>query len=417
MKLLTFLGVADYKETTYVLRGQRHTTRYCPAAIAQFCRPEKTLVVVTDLARQKNYDPLAGQISQFNPTAVNIPDGRSEADLWTIFDALTGAVQAGDELVVDITNGFRSLPFLSFLAIAFLRLARRVEVEAVYYGAWEARNRETNESPVFDLTPFVTLLSWTIATDRFTRFGDASDLAKLLRQGMPPGPLMGSDLEARALGTALKQAAKIMEQVSLALRMTRPLETMTVSQSLIGKLQTVGPLIEENARPFGILAEQISEAYNPLVLSEPLNKSSWAVNLQIQLDMIGQYLKKEQYVQAATLAREWVVSLLVYHFEGNSLIDYGVDRRPVENTLNNEVERQKPDPRPPLQPAMDAEFRRLPNHQEIGKVWSKLTQLRNDLAHVGMNLKPKLAEQLRKDIKKLYPQLEVLGEQLLGAGP
>ena len=47
MKLLTFLGIADYKDTTYVWNEQGYATRYCPAAMAHFFRPETTLVVVT----------------------------------------------------------------------------------------------------------------------------------------------------------------------------------------------------------------------------------------------------------------------------------------------------------------------------------------------------------------------------------
>lgn len=413
MNLLTFLGIADYKQTTYVLDNQRYTTCYCPAAVAHFCRPETTLVVVTRAAQAKHFESLADEISGLTrPVAVPIPDGHSEADLWAIFAALTEAVNDEDEIVVDITNGFRSLPFLSFLAVAFLRLARRVRVRNIYYGAFEARN-EANESPIFNLTPFVTLLDWTIATDRFTRFGDASDLASLLRRGMPSGPLMGADLEARRLGNALKNAAGAMEAVSLALRVTRALETMTASASLVDILQLAGPQVEQQAPPFGLLAERVRQAYQPLALADPLARSEWPVNLRIQLDLVGRYLEQGQVVQAVTLAREWVVSLLVYRFKGNSLIDLEGERRPVENALNNEVERRRPTPRAPLRPAHDEQLRALPDHQEIGKVWDKLTELRNDIAHVGMNLKPKDAAKLRKEVEALYPRLQKLAQTLL----
>jgi hypothetical protein len=313
---------------------------------------------------------------------------------------------------VDITNGFRSLPFLSFLAVAFLRLARRVKVQRIYYGAWEARNK-ADESPIFDLTPFVTLLDWTIATDRFIRFGDATDLAALLRQGMPPGPLMGSNLQAREMGKALKKAAVAMEAVSLALRVTRPLETMTASDKLTQTLGTVGPRVGQTARPFSLLAEQVQQTYQPLSLTEPLRPDNWPVNLQIQLDMVGWYLDKGQVVQAVTLAREWLVSLLVYHFQGDSLIDYEKERLPVENALNNEVERHKPNPGPARYPAHDALLQALPHHREIGKLWSKLTELRNDIAHVGMKLQPKDAAKLCRNVNEMYPSLQQVGQIFL----
>jgi hypothetical protein len=413
MNLLTFLGTANYSPTTYTLGDQRHTTCYCPAAVAHFYQPDTTLIVVTEAAEEKHFEILADEISAFTkPVAIPIPDGHSESDLWEIFNALTEKVTEGDELIVDITNGFRSLPFLSFLAIAFLRMARQVNVRHVYYGAYDARNKETDESPIFDLTPFVTLLDWTIATDRFTRFGDASDLAAFIREGVPPGPMMRDDLQAREIGKGLKDAAQTMEDVSLALRLTRPLETMTASEALVEKLEQATPIITREAPPFGLLAEQVRAAYQPLAQPNPLLKSHWPGNLAIQLDLVEWYTNKGQVVQAMTLAREWLISALVYCFEYESLIDHDECRRPVENALNNEVERHKPKPRSPLRPAADEQLRALSDHREIGKVWVKLTELRNDIAHVGMNLRPKKADKLRREAQDILPRLKTLAKSL-----
>lgn len=415
MNLLTFLGITDYKQTTYTLGQQRHTTCYCPAAVAHFYQPETTLVVVTDAAEEKHFETLADEISAVTtPVAVPIPDGHSEADLWQIFEALTDQVEEEDELIVDITNGFRSLPFLSFLAVAFLRMARQVKVRHVYYGAWEARNKATDETPIFDLTPFVTLLDWTIATDRFTRFGDASDLADLLRAGMPPGPLMGKDLQAREVGNGLRYAAKAMEDVSLALRLTRPLETMESAAKLTQNLAEVGTLISQKARPYGLLAQQIQAAYEPLALADdPLAHENWRIGLQIQLDLIERYLDQGQVVQAVTLAREWLVSLLVYRFQADSMTDYEADRKPVEYALGNEAERVRGGGRPPRASRFDAALQALPNREEIGKLWGDLASLRNDIAHVGMKVSPSNAASLRKRAEGLYPRLRQVGQRWL----
>ncbi|GAB4434060.1 MAG: hypothetical protein Kow0031_15710 [Anaerolineae bacterium] len=416
MNLLTFLGAnPNYSPTTYTFEGQQHTTQYAPAATAHFYRPEKTLVVVTEKARSMHYESLADEIAIVTqPVEVVIPDGHSEADLWAIFAELTNHVAEGDELVVDITYGFRSLPFLSFLAVVFLRMARQVKVHRVLYGAWEARHGDlpTDQTPVFDLTPFLTLLDWTIATDRFTRFGDATDLAELLRQGIPPGPQMRDDLQAREIGKTLKGAANAMDDVSLALRLTRPLETMMASDALVKMLQQASSIITQKTPPFGLLAKQMSLAYEPLAQIDPLQEQNRARSLAVQLDLINWYLDKGQVVQALTLAREWLVSVLVLNFELESLVDYDRCRKPVENTLNNEVERHKPKPRHPLQPAMDDQLRALPNHREIGKLWGKLTELRNDIAHVGMNTHPKKADSLRKEAQDLLPRLVALAEAL-----
>lgn len=415
MNLLTFLGVAKYAPTTYTLDGKSHATCYCPAAIAHFYHPQKTFVVVTQKAREMHFEPLADEIAAVTqPVEVPIPDGHSEADLWAIFNALTAHVNEGDEMVVDITNGFRSLPFLSFLAIVFLRIARQVKVKRVLYGAYDARD-EANRSPVFDLTPFVTLLDWTIATDRFTRFGDAADLAVLLREGIPPNSVLAASEEARLLRNALKPPAEAMEAVSLAMRLARPLETITAAANLTTTLQKVSPLIAKKAPPFGLLAEQMTQAYESLTLSgNPLETVNRQANLQTQLNLIGRYLEQGQVVQAVTLAREWLVSALAAHFGVDSLVDHKTAREPVEFALSNQAERMRKtdEPRPPLPTLHDEALQALPQAEELGNLWNELTVLRNDIAHVGMNLTPAPASSLRKRAETIFPRLQSLAESL-----
>ena len=413
MKLLTFLGMADLKQTTYVLDEKRHASCYCAAALVHFFRPETVLMVATAAARGKHFEPLAREIEPLTkPVAVPIPDGHSEADLWTIFDALTGQVDEGETLIVDLTNGFRSLPFLSFLAVAYLRVAKKVDVQGVYYGAWEARDLETNATPVFDLTPFVTLLDWSIATDRFERLGDAGDLAGLLRADMPPGLLMGRDMEARDLGKGLQSAAEVMEMTSLALRVNRPYESMEASRELVETLEEHRTIIEGKSRPFAVLTDHIEDAYRPFALQDPLDKANWRTNLSIQLDMIGWYLDKAQVIQAVTLAREWLVSLLVYRLGGDSMVKYKGEREFIEHALNNAAEKLRPkaERRSPLPTNLDDALSALPQSRELAEVWNQLSDLRNDLAHVA-GRRP--ARKVLRDTEQLYEQLRSVGQVLL----
>jgi len=52
---------------------------------------------------------------------VDIPDGKDEDELWKIFSIIVDEVQPGDEILFDITHGFRSLPFIAFLTVAYLK--------------------------------------------------------------------------------------------------------------------------------------------------------------------------------------------------------------------------------------------------------------------------------------------------------
>ena len=49
----------------------------------------------------------------------------------------------------------------------------------------------------------------------------------------------------------------------------------------------------------------------------------------------------------------------------------------------------------------------------MAKVWSNLTELRNDIAHCGMNDRPQTAANLKQKVLKLYPELEKIAKELL----
>jgi CRISPR-associated Csx2 family protein len=87
-------------------------------------------------------------------------------------------VQEGDEIVFDITHGFRSLPMIAMLTIAYLKQVKGVKVQHVSTG-FDAKDEQG--TPVFDLTPFANLLDWLAAAKMFTATGDSSELGRLIQ--------------------------------------------------------------------------------------------------------------------------------------------------------------------------------------------------------------------------------------------
>jgi hypothetical protein len=413
VKAISFLGPTNYTLATYVYDDQEFETRFFAEALPHFFPElEKLLVFVTPtVQKHENLAELQRRLGELLEP-VPIPESHSEAALWGIFDALTGAVVEGDRVLFDITNSYRSLPLLVFLAAAYLRAVRRVDVRGVIYGAFEARDEKTNRSPVFDLTPFVGLLDWLTASTRFIETGDSRPLASLLRERMPPGLTMRDDLDARALGQDLKKAASAIEGVSLALSVTRPLETMEAAGQLESALSQARDAVAARAHPFALLTEQVRNSYAPFALSMPLERSNWAANLRLQLAMIRWYLDKEQIVQAATLAREWLVSLVACRVRAISLVDLDDERFPIEGALNNET-RRRAGKVVDRSSSYDADLANLPDLNELISMWSKVTDLRNDIAHVGMNEQPKSASDLCRKMAQIYPQLERLAQSLL----
>jgi CRISPR-associated Csx2 family protein len=413
MKALTFLGINNYAETIYVYQGKEYPTRFFAAALPHFFpQLEEILLFVTPQVQEHaNLKALQESLGERLRPAP-IPEGHTQEDLWTIFDALTAQIQPGEQVLFDITNSFRSLPFLVFLAAAFLRSARQIQVAGVLYGAWDARNTETNRTPVFDLTPFVTLLDWLTATNRFVETGDGHALASLLQAGMPSGPQMGRDLQARALGKNLESAADAIRSISLAVRLARPLEIMQSAAQLDATIQQALPVIQKTARPFGLLASQIVDEYSQFALEDPTESTSQVESLYSQLELIHWYLERRHVIQAATLAREWVISLLAWRLNA-PMFELENGRDALEKALNTVVEKRKPDPKPKYRSPYEKPIADLPEVDQLCALWNRLRDIRNDIAHCGMRISPRNANLLKQKVELLFPELAELARQLL----
>jgi len=272
MRLLTFLGAGKAYETAYIFPdGREHTASFCGVAIARMYPEMETTVFVTQKAREMHWDAFRQAIEDYTTdvVAVDIPDGRTEVELWQIFQTVVDTVQEGERLIFDVTHGFRSLPFLSFLAVAYLRTVKQVEIEHVFYGNFEARDTSVipNRAPIIDMTRFTELLDWMIAADRFMRFGDSSDLARHLDRARPQGP--GHSKEEYQRGRPLYDLQKALGNVSLALRLIRPEDALNESALLIQTLNKTRQAIETFALPFVPLIDEVRQAYQPLAFPQP----------------------------------------------------------------------------------------------------------------------------------------------------
>ncbi|MBK7917067.1 MAG: TIGR02221 family CRISPR-associated protein [Chloroflexi bacterium] len=229
---------------------------------------------------------------------------RNEKELWQIFDQLTAQIEEGEDVIFDITNAFRSIPVIVFIAIAYLRSARNVQLKAITYGAFEAK--EVDRTPVFDLSPFVNLLDWLNASDQFIRTGNATSLAGLLRQSKPKYDPQNKQVFQS--GKPLGEAADALDDVSLALRLILPDRAMEASEKLQTKMGVAAVSIQKYAMPFTVLAEQVSATYTPLALPNPRSADNVIASLVRERNLIEWYLQRNQIVQAVSVAREWLVS-------------------------------------------------------------------------------------------------------------
>ncbi len=398
MKAISFLGPTNYETVTYIYQGRECTTNLFPEALFYFFPDLRQLYVFATPTVQShsNLQQLKERVSPNRLTVVPIPEGRSETELWDIFSALTETVAEEEEVVFDITHSFRSIPFLTFLAAAYLRAARRARIRAVVYGAYEARPKDDpGPRPVFDLTPFVSLLDWLAATNQFIHTGDAQYLARLLhREG-----------EARPSG-ALKHAGEALESFSLAVMLCRPLEVMKDAGRMENQLKKAASDMAQWARPFTVMADRIQAEYGKYSLPDPTGEV--VASLKHQFALIRWYADHGQIIQAVTLAREWVVTAVGRRLQERFVLKTE-DREQIERGLSGLCRVAQGRSFPDDLNEVGRTLQGWPEAQNLADLWNRLTAVRNDLDHAGMNPSPMSAATLRRKTREeILPALEAL---------
>ncbi|MFK0730105.1 MAG: TIGR02221 family CRISPR-associated protein, partial [Gloeotrichia echinulata HAB0833] len=285
--IITFLGIKPQK-TTYIFEGKNYDGEVFAEALHQFCNYDSMLVCVTSEAKKTTF-PILERLEDERIQAVDIPIGETNEQMWETFKIITQNVNENDHVIFDITHGLRSLPFLVFLFAAYLKAAKNITIKAIYYGASELKASNNGIAPVIDLSEFVSMIDWITATERFVEIGDGQALANLLKTAIPSSIELRDNPASRPLRSQLEKTAKSIENISLALNVTRPIETMQSATKLEEILKQAEPSFVERAKPFSLLSKRVVKEYGQFALEDPTDQAALAENLWLQLQMIEWY--------------------------------------------------------------------------------------------------------------------------------
>jgi CRISPR-associated DxTHG motif protein len=273
--LLFTLGTGQYQPTAYSHCGQSVVTRFAAQALRHFhdvrfteTPIERAVVFVTPDARCRNWfdaDGRPGLESTWREEPCplvcrDLPNPQGEAEFWDLFEALADEVRDGDRVLLDITHGFRTMPLVAMLAVAYLRAVRRdVEVVMIGYGQFVQGVRPT---PYLDLAPFVSLLDWTQAVQQLRLHGDAERLATLLKARQRIA-FQASREQGWAL-PQLKVVATALEKLALGIQTLRYEEFTDAARTLDEALGQLGEADRHAARPFLEVADALRREVRPL---------------------------------------------------------------------------------------------------------------------------------------------------------
>lgn len=382
LKALTFLGLGDYDKTTYIKHNDPNKTcetALFPKAVARLYDPDQIIAFTTRRVQERKKDDLERLAGELNGKfiTVDIPDGNSEAQLWDIFQRCADAVDLNDEIILDITHAFRSIPVLVFIVAGYLRQVKQVRLKHIIYGAFEARDTTTDRTPIFDLTPFVQLLDWTNAVNVFQNSGDARPIAEL------------------NISDDISEALKTLSEALLTNR-TLDAQNAAFQFNSLNLHQ-----LEQGSTPFGMLISQLQSNYGDLAVYMPSENPK--KSLEKQKRQIAWYVKNQHYLQAITLMREWLISYECLQ-QGNSRWLSRGSREAAENALNERLHNQSSQ--------LSVELASLASNQTLTTLWGQCIEVRNDMGHCGMRYARKSAPEVIQAIETLFQEFEVFDSQI-----
>ena len=305
--IVTFLGQdVDLEEVEYRLdNGRDHhpvKSNRLAVALSEWYANAQVIALVTD--ETKSQVPQLEERVGRKVCPVIIPSATNERDYWGIYSklssALLGNAKDGEkvEVIFDITNGFRSLPFIGLLALEFLQSANEISIKHIYYGARD--DSPDDQVPVYDLEPFQSMLEWSEATTRFIETGDARKLVKVMRHdGSLPPQLIGNESALAKLRELADSLSEFSENIFLQMTFKAG-QSAAKAVSNIEGIESLGAEIG----PIGLLLDKIKTSLQPLAFKGDKDEDREIV--RALLNMIFWYRQYGYIEKSAGLLKEWV---------------------------------------------------------------------------------------------------------------
>ncbi len=384
--LLTALGTVA-RESHYALGEKICSARLAPIALMQLLpgkqKPHRAVVLCTGEAREKTF-PVLQEGIDIPVEPVLIPNGQTKEELWRILQIILEQIPAGTRVTLDLTQGFRSFPFLFFTAALFLRALRQVDIEAVYYGMYEAKvtapdGREA--SPVVDLYPVLEMVEWFYATRMFRETGQAHLLSRRLSRFVNPPEGIGHE-ECKKYGT-VKGLQQSIEKLSLQYGQALPVELGLQANDLEKRL---GHPLPESLKIEMPVSDELFQAIHsfvePFIISMDQKPAKNKVILDVkelsrQARVIDTYMEQGYINYALGLIREWMVSAVIWR-RGDSSQAW------LE--LNGKKGRSVAERRLGALQKLMQKHRHLLSEGEawLAGHWDRMSNYRNKLAHHGL---------------------------------
>lgn len=199
---LTVLGTGGYRDCYYSNENGTCRSKFIQEAILELIienlEDVDVKILLTETAKQRNYDNddsenLKNTLERMNivPELIIIPEGKTEDELWNIFEKTINSIDNDSDIILDITHSLRNIPIQVLVALNYLKLFKNINLSGIYYGAFELGEFKDDEknpgekikhAPICNLNVYYELLNWTNAINSFVETGSANEIISLYNQ-------------------------------------------------------------------------------------------------------------------------------------------------------------------------------------------------------------------------------------------
>ncbi|QSZ27547.1 TIGR02221 family CRISPR-associated protein [Aceticella autotrophica] len=424
VKFFSFLGTGSYTKCRYKFDDiESSSSCYVQEALIAILLKKKVdlksiFIFKTKEATDTNWNKnkkypyeagLDGVLSKYeNKLSINpvdIPSGQNEDELWEIFDSVSQQIDEGDEIIFDITHSFRSLPILALIILNYAKFVKKCEIRGIYYGAIEAVGKEIKDieekdiAPIFDLTPFVRLLDWTVGIDRFIETGDARHINHLMKLGTKELHLKGMKDERNILSDFSQKLEKYTKNVATC----RGKEISNGGLKLKDTLEDAVSIADKAyIKPMKPVIDRLNDRFKNFDNDENKN----------MLEIVKWCSEHNQIQQGFTILEEGIISYLCDKFRFDKNIKK--DREIIEQAIyikHKSLQKDKDKWREKAKENEDAiknilnKFNEENDKNLIKVLYEEIKPIRNDINHAGYNEGSMDAEKFETKLKNLIDKV------------
>jgi CRISPR-associated Csx2 family protein len=415
--LLSFVGTGNYIPCRYVLKGEKPSkvVTYVQEALADLFfkerKPEDAIIIFfTDKAYSKHGDGIKKSLDKYEiiKTVEGIPESFSEEDNWKLFTIIFNELQAEDEVILDITHAFRSIPTLASVLLSYAKAIKGIKVKGIFYGAFEklgtAREVEIQYpileeriAPLVDMSIYSTLQDWTYASATYIDTGNPAILKRLTDEYADPK--LRESKGRNELAKKMKFLTQSLYSLDIELATVRAYD-IEAGKSITNALLALNEIKNEKdtfITPISGLFKKI--AYNLEYFSIVPNDRRW-------IRTVDWYIRNNKIQQGVTLLLEGLISEFCIHAGLNPQIledRYIIGQSVAIYISHIPIEYWK-------EPAINniEKVQIIIGNQNIismTHVYSKLNNIRNDINHAGYRKNHIAAKSFQNELIKNYREV------------